>query len=204
MVGNPDTPDDSGVAEASISAVLIPDAFAVFLASSHAGLFASQWGQPSMKNNTRTGCLRIFSASFFRFAPRRTADDIYVESKKMASLDELRNHKNLGPNIPPTPHYTDYTQSLEKNTAPGGAITTPTGFLEFKPRDSVTQAKYDAMQPSWQGAKESEAAIAKGSYLPDYAGDAKERGLNRAGKNALVQEPAQEPAQKKGWLWFLS
>jgi hypothetical protein len=122
----------------------------------------------------------------------------------MASLDELRNHKNLGPNIPPTPHYTDYTQSLEKNTAPGGAITTPTGFLEFKPRDSVTQAKYDAMQPSWQGAKESEAAIARGSYLPDYAGDAKERGLNQAGKNDVVQEPAQEPAQKKGWLWFLS
>jgi hypothetical protein len=39
MVGKPVTPDESGVAEDSISTVFTPD---FFLASSHAGLFASQ------------------------------------------------------------------------------------------------------------------------------------------------------------------
>jgi len=100
----------------------------------------------------------------------------------MASLEDLKNHQNLGPNVPATPHYTAYMKSLEKNTAPGGMITTPTGFLEFKPRDSATQARYDAMQDSWEGVKPSEAAIARGVFVLDYAADAKDRGA----KNSTV------------------
>jgi hypothetical protein len=120
----------------------------------------------------------------------------------MASLEDLKKHQNLGPTVPVTPHYTDYTQSLEKNTAPGGAITTPTGFLEFKPRDSATQARYDAMQDQWEGVKPSEAAIAKGTYLPDYAADAKERGE----KNKTIPKldmSGDTPPKPKSW-WFLS
>jgi hypothetical protein len=75
IVGKP-VASSSGVAEASISAVGTPD---FLFASSHAGLFASQWGHPSIKNNTRRGCvLRSFLASSFLSPPRRTVVGIYI------------------------------------------------------------------------------------------------------------------------------
>jgi len=114
----------------------------------------------------------------------------------MTSLEDLKTQKNLGPTVPPTPHYTDYTQSLEKNTAPGGVITTATGFLEFKPRDSGTQAKYDAMQDSWEGVKSSEASVASGTFALDYASDVKERG-------AKAPQQQQQPQKQQNWC-FLS
>jgi hypothetical protein len=65
-----------GVAEASISTV---GTFAFFFASSHAGLLASQWGHPSIKNNTRRGCFfRSSLASSFLSSPRRTVVGIYI------------------------------------------------------------------------------------------------------------------------------
>ena len=50
--------------------------------------------------------------------------------------------------------------------------TTPSGFLEFKPRDMTTQVKYDAMSPEWQGVESSMKAVERG----DYAMDAAEKG----------------------------
>ena len=50
-----------------------------------------------------------------------------------------------------------------------GANTTPSGFLEFRPRDPVAQAKYSATSPSWEGVQSSEAAIARGDYDLDIA-----------------------------------
>lgn len=50
-----------------------------------------------------------------------------------------------------------------------GKNTTPTGFLEFQPRDPVAQAKYSAMSPGWEGIDSSEAAIARGDYDLDRA-----------------------------------
>lgn len=47
--------------------------------------------------------------------------------------------------------------------------TTPSGFMEFKPRDRLTQAKYDAMSPGWEGEKSSTASIARGDYDLDKA-----------------------------------
>lgn len=47
--------------------------------------------------------------------------------------------------------------------------TTATGFLEFKPRDPVAQAKYSAMSPSWEGIESTNAAIARGEYALDSA-----------------------------------
>jgi len=47
--------------------------------------------------------------------------------------------------------------------------TTPTGFLQFKARDEVAQAKYDALSPAWEGVESSERAIAKGYYDLDRA-----------------------------------
>jgi hypothetical protein len=47
--------------------------------------------------------------------------------------------------------------------------TTPTGFMEFKPRDELAQAKYDALSPTWEGVESSEKAIARGDYDLDQA-----------------------------------
>jgi hypothetical protein len=44
-----------------------------------------------------------------------------------------------------------------------------TGFLEFKPRDPVAQAKYSAMSPTWEGIESSNKAIASGVYDLDMA-----------------------------------
>ena len=47
--------------------------------------------------------------------------------------------------------------------------TTPSGFLEFKPRDMTTQVKYDAMSPEWQGVDSSIKAVERGDYALDSA-----------------------------------
>lgn len=47
--------------------------------------------------------------------------------------------------------------------------TTPTGFLEFKPRDSATQARFDAMSDQWEGVHASDAAVKQGLYIEDSA-----------------------------------
>jgi hypothetical protein len=50
-----------------------------------------------------------------------------------------------------------------------GKNTTPTGFLEFKPRDAETQARFDATSSHWEGAKASEDAVKQGLYIEDSA-----------------------------------
>ena len=75
------------------------------------------------------------------------------------------------------PDYENYLKALrgEKvGTVPNTMYntkknTTPSGFLEFKARDEVTQAKYDALSPAWEGVKSSEKAIAQGYYDLDRA-----------------------------------
>jgi hypothetical protein len=70
-------------------------------------------------------------------------------------------------------HYQDYVVATGSEVRPSSsynaASTTPTGFLEFKPRDMKTQTKYDAMSPSWEGLDSSNAAIARGEYSLDSA-----------------------------------
>lgn len=68
-------------------------------------------------------------------------------------------------------NYKEYVVSEpgKPSTAYNAASTTPTGFLEFKPRDMETQTKYDAMSPSWQGVASSTAAVARGDYSLDSA-----------------------------------
>ena len=75
------------------------------------------------------------------------------------------------------PDYENYLKALrgEKvGTVPNTMYntkknSTPTGFLQFKARDEVTQAKYDALSPAWEGVESSEKAIAKGYYDLDRA-----------------------------------
>lgn len=45
----------------------------------------------------------------------------------------------------------------------------PTGFLEFMPRDAVTQKKFSALSPTWEGVESSEKAVAAGVYALDSA-----------------------------------
>lgn len=71
----------------------------------------------------------------------------------------------------PSKNYADYVvaEPGKPSTAYNAASTTATGFLEFKPRDMVTQTKYDAMSPGWQGVASSTAAVARGDYSLDAA-----------------------------------
>jgi hypothetical protein len=78
--------------------------------------------------------------------------------------------------------YEQYKKSMEKQGVycadvepisniryTAGKETTPTGFLQFRPRDPVTQAKYSAMSPTWHGVEASESAISQGLYDLDKA-----------------------------------
>lgn len=88
------------------------------------------------------------------------------ETKKFNTLNDYNQYvKSLevqGTYCPPTePKYTAASKP--------GRTTTPTGFLEFQPRDPVAQAKYSATSPTWEGIASSEAAIARGEYDLDMA-----------------------------------
>lgn len=50
-----------------------------------------------------------------------------------------------------------------------GQNTTPTGFLEFKPRDEATQARFDATSDQWEGVNASEEAVKQGLFVEDSA-----------------------------------
>lgn len=104
----------------------------------------------------------------------------------MADLAEVNNSQPLRP-VPRTmAQYDEYNRSL--------AVHTPaTGFKEFTPRDPSTQAKYDAMQDSWQGVESSDKAIATGAYKLDYASDDRGSKPNKP----LVLPPA---APKDEWF----
>ena len=75
----------------------------------------------------------------------------------MTSLAELDANKSPMPTVATTlsqyVHYADATA----------------GFKEFTPRDPETQAKYDAMSKTWQGADSSSAAVLRGDFSLDAA-----------------------------------
>lgn len=82
----------------------------------------------------------------------------------MTSLADLKNQPP--PRAPPTMDaYRQYTAALKSQEE----RALPTGFLEFAPRDPITQAKYSAMSPMWEGIASSDAAIARGDYSLDSA-----------------------------------
>lgn len=84
-------------------------------------------------------------------------------------------------------HYAKYTKAVEQTTA--------TGFLEFAPRDPVTQSKFDAMQSTWLGEESSNKAIADGVYSLDMA-ETNTRELKQG--PVMVPPPAPEP-KKEEW-----
>ena len=70
-----------------------------------------------------------------------------------------------------------------------------TGFLEFKPRDPVAQAKYSAMSPTWEGVESSNKAIASGVYDLDQA-DKNRKQLRSGVKEETLPRPI-STSQKK-------
>lgn len=70
-------------------------------------------------------------------------------------------------------NYGDYLVAMEKDIRPSSSYnatsTTATGFMEFKPRDMVTQKRFDAMSPAWEGVDSSMKAVEQGLYSLDAA-----------------------------------
>ena len=106
----------------------------------------------------------------------------------MTSVAELNNAELVKPtDAKALPQYADYTHAL--------AVHTPaTGFKQFAPRDPETQAKYDAMQSTWQGVESSDKAIAAGLYKLDYASD--DRSM-RPKQPPILPPPAPEAPKKE-------
>jgi hypothetical protein len=77
------------------------------------------------------------------------------------ALEQARKELDEKVKVQPLNDYQKYVAALKN--------TTPTGFLEFKPRDEAAQAKYSAMSSSWEGIESSVAAIARGEYALDAA-----------------------------------
>ena len=88
------------------------------------------------------------------------------ETRKFNTLDDYNRYvKSLETQGTYCPEVeAKYTQAYKP-----GTNTTHTGFLEFQQRDPVSQARYSAMSPSWEGIESSEAAIARGVYDLDMA-----------------------------------
>jgi hypothetical protein len=76
-----------------------------------------------------------------------------------------------------------------------GKETTPTGFLQFRPRDPVTQAKYDPFSKTWEGVESSERAVAAGLYSLDSA-EATRRELREQIKVPMNPLVPPKPEQK--------
>jgi hypothetical protein len=109
----------------------------------------------------------------------------------MTSIAELNNSELVKPtDAKALPQYADYAQALDVHTP-------ATGFKEFSPRDPETQAKYDAMQSTWQGVESSDKAIAAGLYKLDYASD--DRSMRPKETPTLPQPTAPEPKKEE---WF--
>lgn len=97
------------------------------------------------------------------------------------ALEQARKELDTKIQVQPLNDYQKYVAALKN--------TTPTGFLEFKPRDEAAQAKYSAMSSTWEGIESSDAAIARGEYALDSAESSR---LREAKKPQYV--PPSKPA----------
>jgi len=86
------------------------------------------------------------------------------DMKKFQSISQFQDYQQaLGCSpVRPSPY-------IESNA---GKNTTPTGFLEFKPRDAETQARFDATSDQWEGVKASDEAVKQGLFIEDSANPA--------------------------------
>lgn len=113
------------------------------------------------------------------------------ESRTFRTLDDYEQYKK---SLEKQGVYCADVEPISNIKYTVGRETTPTGFLQFRPRDPATQAKYDALSKTWQGVEASESAIARGLYDLDKA-EATRRELRQQVKvpmNLLVPPPVAE------------
>lgn len=94
-------------------------------------------------------------------------------------------------------NYTPYTKNIRMET----------GFLEFAPKDPVTQAKYDAMSDAWQGSDASKKAVNDGlfkdSSRESKSGSASSEGAPQKQKSLDPREDQDaEPEKKPETSWW--
>ena len=112
------------------------------------------------------------------------------ESKKFNTLDDYQRYVK---SLESQGTYCPEVEAKYTDAYKPGKNTTSTGFLEFQPRDPVSQSKYSAMSPSWEGIESSEAAIAKGVYDLDMA-EKNRQDLRAKRPQPVLQMPQAEPA----------
>lgn len=67
-------------------------------------------------------------------------------------------------------HWDGYLKAVSATNVPKTSMpfvaetTTSSGFLSIKPKDPVSQAKYDAMSGNWQGIQASESAVTRNVF----------------------------------------
>jgi hypothetical protein len=115
------------------------------------------------------------------------------EISKFNTLDDYKQYtqslQTQGTYCPVVePHYTSAYKPGENRT--------PSGFMEFQPRDPVGQAKHSAMSDTWEGIESSNQAIARGDYSLDMA-EANRADL-RAQKHQTVLQMPKGPVDS-GW-----
>jgi len=105
------------------------------------------------------------------------------DMKKFQSISQFQDYQQaLGCSpVRPSPY-------VESNA---GKNTTPTGFLEFKPRDAETQARFDATSDQWEGVKASDEAVKQGMFIEDSAQPAASR--ERKPQQSVVPLPPPVP-----------
>lgn len=126
----------------------------------------------------------------------------YVDTQKIYVARESKSGTPVGA-FKNLAAYDAYAKSVGCETKyPAGTSLIPTGFLEFAARDPVTQAKYDAMSPSWEGPKASEGAITAGAYNLDFASRTQPSAGHAPSGTSLgtlgIRDTARNPAAPRG------
>jgi hypothetical protein len=84
------------------------------------------------------------------------------QMQKFTTLGQFEDYqKALGCTLPVRP--APYVEPIASRN------TIPTGFLEFKPRDTATQARFDATSDQWEGSLASHEAVKQGLFKEDSA-----------------------------------
>ena len=114
------------------------------------------------------------------------------EQKVFRSLDDYRQYVK---SLEEQGTYCANVEPISNIRYTAGKETTPTGFLQFRPRDPVAQAKYDPFSKTWEGVQSSEKAVASGMYSLDSAETTRQelRAQYNVPKNPLVPP---KPEQK--------
>lgn len=116
------------------------------------------------------------------------------ETGQVTKFNTLDDYKTYTRSLEQQGRYCPDTEAKYTQGYKPGKNTTASGFLQFQARDPVTQAKYSAMSPEWEGIESSEAAIARGDYDLDRA-ERTRQDLRAKKPQPVVQLPQAPPKE---------